>query len=260
MTVRPKKHLGQHFLQDRNIAEKICQQLQGNAAHIIEIGPGTGVLTQFLLPLYPQKLQLIEVDQESVEYLQHHFPELTENIHYADFLKTDLTQFGEGELAVIGNFPYNISSQIFFRILEHHNAVNEVVCMIQKEVAERISSPPGNKSYGILSVLLQAWYEIEYKFTVHEQVFNPPPTVKSAVIRLVRNKTQKLDCDERRFKIVVKQAFNQRRKTLRNSLRSLLNPDIIGQSCFDKRPEQLSVSDFVTITQMIDASRPETTP
>ena len=132
--------------------------------------------------------------------------------------------------------------------------------MIQKEVAERISSPPGNKSYGILSVLLQAWYEIEYKFTVHEQVFNPPPKVKSAVIRLVRNKTQKLDCDERRFKIIVKQAFNQRRKTLRNSLRSLLNPDIIGQSCFDKRPEQLSVSDFVTITQMIDASRPETTP
>ncbi|MDN5349661.1 MAG: rRNA (adenine1518-N6/adenine1519-N6)-dimethyltransferase [Bacteroidales bacterium] len=260
MTVRPKKHLGQHFLHDRNIAEKICQQLEGNAAHIIEIGPGTGVLTQFLLPLYPEKLQLIEVDQESVEYLHHHFPMLNTRIHQADFLKSDLHQFGKGEIAVIGNFPYNISSQIFFRILEHHDAINEVVCMIQKEVAERISSPPGNKSYGILSVLLQAWYDIEYKFTVHEHVFNPPPKVKSAVIRLTRNQTDKLDCDEKCFKIVVKQAFNQRRKTLRNSLRSLLNAEIIQHNYFDKRPEQLSVKDFVNITQLIDASHPAATP
>ena len=250
MTVRPKKHLGQHFLHDRNIAEKICQQLDYTNQN----------WTQFLLPLYPEKLQLIEVDQESVEYLHHHFPMLNTRIHQADFLKSDLHQFGKGEIAVIGNFPYNISSQIFFRILEHHDAINEVVCMIQKEVAERISSPPGNKSYGILSVLLQAWYDIEYKFTVHEHVFNPPPKVKSAVIRLTRNQTDKLDCDEKCFKIVVKQAFNQRRKTLRNSLRSLLNAEIIQHNYFDKRPEQLSVKDFVNITQLIDASHPAATP
>lgn len=260
MDVRPKKFLGQHFLRDQNIAEKICQQLEGKADQILEIGPGTGVLTQFLSKIYSDKLHVVEVDKESVDYLHQHFPQLSSNIHHTDFLKTNFTDYGEGSMAVIGNFPYNISSQIFFKILEHHSIVNEVVCMIQKEVADRISSPPSNKSYGILSVLLQAWYDIDYKFTVHEHVFLPPPKVKSAVIRLSRNQTTQLNCDEKRFKVIVKQAFNQRRKTLRNSLRSMINPEIIQDKIFDKRPEQLGVSDFVQLTQLIEKKHGNPTP
>ena len=252
MTVRPKKHLGQHFLRDHNIAQKICQQLKATTDIVLEIGPGTGVLTQFLIETYPKSLHLVEVDEESVNFLKDTYPQLGNNIHHTDFLKTNLSDFGNGNMSIIGNFPYNISSQIFFKILDHHESVKEVVCMIQKEVADRISSPPGNKSYGILSVLLQSWYDIEYGFTVHEHVFHPPPKVKSAVIVLKRNSIAKLDCNEKKFKIIVKQAFNQRRKTLRNSLRNLLNENIINHEIFDKRPEQLGVADFVLLTQLID--------
>lgn len=250
--VRPKKHLGQHFLTDQNIARKIVDTLSGTIPNVLEIGPGTGVLTSFLLPKYGEGLSLIEIDEESTEYLKEHFPELSERIFLADFLKTDLNQFGSDNLAIIGNFPYNISSQIFFQILDHRNIVREVVCMIQKEVAERIATPPGSKTYGILSVLLQAWYEISYCFTVGENVFNPPPKVKSAVIKLQRNSTTDLGCNPELFHQIVKQAFNQRRKTLRNGLRSRLHTDIISNEIFNKRAEQLHVKDFVFITQLIE--------
>ncbi|MDP3461672.1 MAG: 16S rRNA (adenine(1518)-N(6)/adenine(1519)-N(6))-dimethyltransferase RsmA [Bacteroidales bacterium] len=255
MIVKPKKHLGQHFLTDRNIAAKIVQQLSGNHSHLLEIGPGTGILTELLLDLYPNDLHLIEVDSESVVYLETKFPSLKNNLLQADFLKVNEQDVFVPNMAIIGNFPYNISSQIFFRVLDHRNEVNEVVCMIQKEVAERLASPPGNKTYGILSVLLQAWYDIEYCFTVNEHVFYPPPKVKSAVIRLKRNERSVLDCDEKLFQIVVKKGFNQRRKTLRNALKELLHPTISPHEVFNKRAEQLHLSDFVMITKLISESR-----
>ncbi len=220
--VKPKKSLGQHFLTDKNIARKIVNSLSWeNYEQVLEIGPGMGVLTEFLLEQPGKEVWFIEIDQTSVDYLMDKFPQIPDRILKADFLDIRLEDMYDAPLAIIGNFPYNISSQIFFKILESRNLVKETVCMIQKEVAERLASPPGSRDYGILSVLLQAWYKIEYLFTVPPQVFIPPPKVQSAVIRLKRNEVDHLGCDEQLFKKVVKTAFNQRRKTLRNSLRSI---------------------------------------
>lgn len=248
--VKPKKALGQHFLMDLNIAHDIVDALSDEVGEVVEVGAGMGVLTRYLIPRFGDRLHVVEIDNESVVYLEKAFPELGTAIEHADFLKTDLQRFGDG-IAIIGNFPYNISSQIFFHVLKYRDNVMEIVGMLQKEVAERISAAPGSKTYGILSVLLQAWYDIEYLFTVNENVFNPPPKVKSAVIRLRRNEVKSLNCDERYFTMVVKQSFNQRRKTLRNSLRSLVPADMMDNPLLDKRPEQLSVDDFVTLTNML---------
>ena len=251
--VRPKKHLGQHFLTDQDVAQRIVDSLTYHGAYeqVLEIGPGTGVLTQFLVREERYRTTVMEIDHESVLYLQKHYPGLP--IIEQDFLRANLSDMVYGPFAVIGNFPYNISSQIFFRILDERDRVPEVVGMLQKEVAERISAPPGNKTYGILSVLLQAYYTIEYLFTVEPHVFHPPPRVRSAVIRLQRNATQQLDCDEVLFKKIVKQGFQNRRKTLRNALKPLNLPDHIRPaSVFDKRAEQLSVDDFVALTQLIN--------
>ncbi len=247
--IRAKKRLGQHFLRDHNIARKIVDSLGKNDLDVLEIGPGTGVLTQFLLQNSDLNLHLIEVDIESVEYLREKYPGLKDKIYHQDFLKWNAAEMAE-HFNIIGNFPYNISSQIFFRILEWRNRVPEVVCMVQKEVAERLSSPPGNKSYGILTVLLGAFYEIEYLFTVSEHVFIPPPKVKSAVIRLKRNKMEKLPCSEELFFRIVKAAFNQRRKMLRNSLSELQIEIPAGYA--EKRPEQLSVPDFIDLTGKVE--------
>jgi 16S rRNA (adenine1518-N6/adenine1519-N6)-dimethyltransferase len=244
--VRPKKALGQHFLVDLNIARNIVNALGTDHDVVIEVGAGMGVLTQYLIENQLDKLQVVEIDTESVEFLKNKFQMLEGHLVLGDFLKYDI---GGKNAAVIGNFPYNISSQIFFQILKYRNNVSECVGMIQKEVAERIAAAPGSKTYGILSVLLQAWYDIEYLFTVHENVFNPPPKVKSAVIRLKRNNVKELGCDEKLFVTVVKQAFNQRRKTLRNSLRSLIPAEIIDNEIFNKRPEQLSVAEFVDLVK-----------
>lgn len=273
--VRPKKALGQHFLVDLNIARKIVESLSDDHDTVIEVGAGMGVLTQYLIENQLEKLQVVEIDKESVEFLMKKFPQLEGHLTLGDFLKQDLSSFRpepiggaekspaiEGDsstalgmtgndVGVIGNFPYNISSQIFFQILKYRDNVSECVGMIQKEVAERIAAGPGSKTYGILSVLLQAWYDIEYLFTVHENVFNPPPKVKSAVIRLKRHNVKKLDCDEKLFVTVVKQAFNQRRKTLRNSLRSMIPAEIIDNEIFNKRPEQLSVAEFVELVKVL---------
>lgn len=246
--VRPKKALGQHFLVDLNIARNIVNALSTDHDVVIEVGAGMGVLTQYLIENQLEKLQVVEIDKESVEFLKKKFPELEGHLVLGDFLKYDMTG---GDVAVIGNFPYNISSQIFFQILKYRNNVSECVGMIQKEVAERLAAGPGSKTYGILSVLLQAWYDIEYLFTVHENVFNPPPKVKSAVIRLKRNNVKELGCDEKLFVTVVKQAFNQRRKTLRNSLRSMIPAEIIENEIFNKRPEQLSVQEFVELVKVL---------
>lgn len=250
-TVRPKKFLGQHFLTDIDIAKRIVNALSQDLNAVVEVGAGMGVLTQFLIPERAEKLFVVEIDDESVEYLERHFPNLGNRLIHSDFLKTNLSNFDKNSIGVIGNFPYNISSQIFFHILEYRDSVIEVVGMLQKEVAERLCAKPGSKTYGILSVLLQAWYDLEYLFTVNENVFSPPPKVKSAVIRLKRNNTKELGCDETLFKQVVKMAFNQRRKTLRNSIRPLLTPEIIENDVFDKRPEQLSVSEFVDMTNLL---------
>ncbi len=254
MYVKPKKHLGQHFLTDLHIAESIATALRADRCPTtLEIGPGTGVLTQFLLRRPEITLYAAEVDSESIVYLHDHFPELGERLIYGDFLEMDLAaRFPDG-VNIIGNFPYNISSQIFFRILDYKNLVPEIVCMLQREVAVRLAEGPGSRDYGILSVFLQAFYDIEYLFTVHEGVFNPPPKVKSAVIRLTRNTVEKLDCDETLFRRVVKATFNQRRKTIRNSLRAAF-PQIGGEHpFFTLRPERLSVSDFVELTRWVEA-------
>jgi 16S rRNA (adenine1518-N6/adenine1519-N6)-dimethyltransferase len=253
-SVRAKKNLGQHFLKDKNIALKIVDSLQANNAEkVLEVGPGMGVLTQFLIQNKHYETSVVEIDRESVDYLKTHFPELDGRIFSEDFLKMDFQKFSEKPFAVIGNFPYNISSQIFFKVLENRNLIPEVVGMIQKEVADRLCEGPGTKTYGILSVLLQAFYDVEYLFTVSEHVFLPPPKVKSAVIRLVRNQTEQLPCDESLFFKLVKAAFNQRRKTLRNSLKAFLSdPTIKEDEIFSKRPEQLSVSDFLSLTRLIE--------
>lgn len=251
--VTPKKHLGQHFLKDENIAQKITRSLKAeNSNTVVEIGPGMGVLTKYLLDQYAERLVAFDVDRESVEYLKNIYPSYVDSFVLKDFLRYDPEQL-KGPVAVIGNFPYNISSQLFFKIWDHRNQVNEVVCMIQKEVADRIVAKEGNKTYGILSVLLQAFYDIEFLFTVPPQVFNPPPKVQSAVIRLVRNQTEQLSCDEVLFKRVVKSGFGKRRKTLRNALKDLnLNFDT-QTPVFDKRAEQLSVSDFINLTNYISS-------
>ena len=260
MYVKPKKHLGQHFLTDLGIAQRIADLLTGHGGykHILEIGPGTGVLTQFLLPKTEFETYVVEIDSESVVYLNQHFPQLRDRIIEGDFLAMKPAGFTFGEVspnpkfAVIGNFPYNISSQILFKILEIRDQVPQVVCMLQREVAQRIASPPGNKEYGILSVFLQAWYDIRYEFTVEPGVFLPPPKVHSGVISLRRNEVKNLGCDERKFMQVVKAGFNQRRKTLRNALKPI-NPSeaALSSSFMDKRAEQLSVQEFIELTNLV---------
>ncbi len=250
--VRPKKHLGQHFLKDRNIALKIVEALQSTQLPVLEIGPGTGVLTGFLVEKEID-LTLIEIDTESIDYLKTNYPTLKGKIIEGDFLEADLSDRFHGKYAIIGNFPYNISSQIFFRVLDVRNQVEEVVCMLQKEVADRLASKEGNKTYGILSVLLQAYYDIDYLFKVPPGVFHPPPKVNSAVIRLRRNQVQSLSCDEVLFKKIIKQGFQNRRKTLRNALKNLNLPgSVYALAVMDKRAEQLSVKDFVSLTQAIE--------
>jgi len=250
--VRPKKHLGQHFLSDTNIARKIAELIGTSNPFVCELGPGTGVLTKFLLENKSIKLlKLIEIDEESVTFLKDHFDNEKMEVIQADFLRYDLDKIFDKPFALIGNFPYNISSQIFFRVLEYKNIVNEVVCMIQKEVADRIVSAPGNKTYGILSVLLQSWFDIEYCFTVSENVFFPPPKVKSAVLKLTKNMDRTIDCDEKLFFRVVKTAFNQRRKTLRNALKQLFPEDYTTVPYLDKRAEQLSKFQFAELTKQL---------
>ena len=241
--VRPKKSLGQHFLNDKNIALKIVESFDPETKSLLEIGPGTGVLTDFLLERGIPDFKVVEIDTESIEFLKNKYAEL--NIIEGDFLKQDISSQFNTNYSVIGNFPYNISSQIFFKILDERNKVDEVVCMLQQEVAKRIASKPRNKEYGILSVLLQAWYDIEYLFTVPPQVFTPPPKVTSAVIRLKRNALTSLNCDEKKFFTVIKTGFNQRRKTLHNALKPIAqyNGKYAG-----KRAEELSVEDFVELT------------
>ncbi len=253
--VRPKKHLGQHFLNDETVARNIAESLIIKApTDVLEIGPGMGVLTKYLLDNPNINLKVVELDSESVVYLQERYPKLNGNIIEADFLKLKLTDIFPGQFCIIGNFPYNISSQIFFKMLDNREQIPQLSGMIQKEVAERMAAKPGSKTYGILSVLLQAYYDIEYLFTVHEHVFTPPPKVKSAVIRMTRNDVQKLNCNEVLFKNVVKTAFNQRRKQMRNSLKSLIEKEsaILANPVFNKRPEQLSVEQFVELTNMIE--------
>lgn len=274
MEVRAKKSLGQHFLTDLSVARQIADALivpdktadDGSQAvpgrtDVLEVGPGMGVLTQYLLQRPELNLKMVEIDRESVDYLLVNFPQVNGSLIEADFLKLRLENFFSGDFCVIGNFPYNISSQIFFKILDCKDSVPQVVCMIQKEVAERIAEKPGTKTYGILSVLLQAWYDIEYLFTVGEGAFNPPPKVKSAVIRLTRNSRTSLGCDESLFKTVVKTSFNQRRKTLRNSLKPLIldkaaregwsveqTEAFVSDPVFSLRPERLGVEDFIALT------------
>ena len=237
---------------DLSVADRIAATLDNyKSLPVLEVGPGMGVLTQFLLER-GHDLTVVELDTESVDYLERNFPALNGRILGEDFLKLDLNKLYDGNFCVIGNYPYNISSQIFFKVLDHRDRITCCSGMLQKEVAERIAAGPGSKTYGILSVLLQAWYDIEYLFTVSEHVFNPPPKVKSGVIRLVRNNVTDLGCDEALFKTVVKTSFGQRRKTLRNSLRSLAaNPEILTDEIFNKRPEQLSVAEFIRLTNML---------
>lgn len=295
MEVRAKKALGQHFLTDQNIAKSIVTALQLPAAggkavtsegkvnaevasvpsvqltteqparmKVLEIGPGMGVLSQYLLQRQDVDLRMIEIDDESVEYLESHFPQAHGRVIFGDFLKLDIDELFPEEFHVIGNFPYNISSQIFFRIIDYRNRIPQTVCMIQKEVAERIAEKPGSKTYGILSVLLQAWYDIEYLFTVGSGAFAPPPKVQSAVIRLTRNRRTSLGCDENAFKNIVKTAFGQRRKTLRNSLKPIIAAKATKEGwdtealtsftsapVFELRPERLSVEDFIGLTNLL---------
>lgn len=252
--VKPKKALGQHFLKDLQIAQRIADTLETyKDIPVLEIGPGMGVLTQYLLKA-GHDLTVVELDMESVDYLEANFPALEGRILAEDFLRLDLANLFPGEFCVIGNYPYNISSQIFFKVLDYKDRVLCCSGMLQKEVAERLAAGPGSRTYGILSVLLQAWYDVEYLFTVSETVFDPPPKVKSAVLRAVRNGRKELGCEEALFKTVVKTSFNQRRKTLRNSMKPILGKDCPDYvlPIFDKRPEQLSVEQFVELTLITD--------
>ena len=255
MEVRAKKALGQHFLTDQSVARAIVDALGVSPVRdVLEIGPGMGVLSQYLLQRPDLDLKMVELDGESVQYLQSHFTLRPGSLLQADYLKLDVHKQFEGQYRIIGNFPYNISSQIFFKILDDRDLVPEVVCMVQKEVADRIAEKPGSKTYGILSVLLQAWYDIDYVLSVGSGAFCPPPKVQSAVIRLRRNSRESLGCDAAKFKLVVKTAFNQRRKTLRNALKPVL-PEGFDSSApvFDLRAERLSVEDFVELTNSIFA-------
>lgn len=252
--VRAKKNLGQHFLKDNEIARRVAATLDHAAPlPLLEVGPGTGVLTRFLLEK-ERDLTVVEIDRESVAYLHDHYPELHGKILQKDFLRMDFNAHFDGDFCVIGNYPYNISSQIFFKVLDHKDRIPYCSGMIQKEVAERLVASPGNKTYGILSVLLQAWYDIEYLFTVDEHAFVPPPKVKSAVVRLTRNKRRRLACNEKLFKTVVKTGFNQRRKMLRNSLKSLLSDEspMPDDPLLTKRPEQLSIEQFEELTNLLE--------
>lgn len=250
--VRPKKHLGQHFLQDDNIARKIIGYLPDKKVNILEIGPGKGILTKYLLQDKNYSSWFLEIDSESIAFLVRTYPGITDRLFHGDILKYDLSGF-PSPFIMIGNFPYNISSQILFKVIENRHVIPEVIGMFQKEVAERIASPPGSKKYGILSVLVKAYYETEYLFTVSKNVFYPAPRVTSAVIRLRRNSTEKLDCNEVLFMKVVKTAFNQRRKTLRNALKNFdIKPDGSIAGFLDKRAEQLSVDDFVILTKAFE--------
>ena len=253
MSVRAKKHLGQHFLNDESIAKKIADTLTlQNYDRVLEIGPGMGVLTKYLLEK-PVTTHVIEIDWDSVEYLKTHYLNLADRIIEKDFLKFDLaTEMGREPLAITGNFPYNISTQIVFKAIELRDMIPEFTGMFQKEVAQRICEKPGTKAYGIMSVLTQAYYNAEYLFTVPPTVFNPPPKVDSGVLRLIRKEDYSLPCNDKVFFRVVKMAFNQRRKTLRNSLKQLLHDDIKGEELFNLRPEQLSVEQFVEITQKVE--------
>ncbi len=256
--VRAKKHLGQHFLTDKNIAAKIVDSLRPDNGYkqVLEVGPGMGILSDFLLQKTEYEVSLIDIDTESYLYLQKKYPALGSRLINADFLDMDFAAYFTGPMAIIGNFPYNISSQILFKVLDNRQQVIEVVGMFQKEVAERCASKAGSKEYGILSVFLQAYYKVEYLFTVKAGVFNPPPKVLSAVIRLTRNPTQMLNCDEKLFWQVVKAGFNQRRKTLRNALSSLINKEkMTDEPMLDLRAERLTVDDFVKLTNNITANR-----
>jgi 16S rRNA (adenine1518-N6/adenine1519-N6)-dimethyltransferase len=256
--VKAKKHLGQHFLTDKNIAEKIVNSLHSTDKYdqVLEVGPGMGVLSDFLLRKTELEIFMIDIDTESFQYLDKKYPNLGERLINADFLQLNFKEIFPGNLAVIGNFPYNISSQILFKVLENRDQVIEVVGMFQKEVAQRCAEKPGSKEYGILSVFLQAYYKVDYLFSVKPGVFNPPPKVNSAVIRLTRNEVSKLDCDEKLFWQVVKAGFNQRRKTLRNALSSIFNKDSMGDDpMLDLRAERLSVNDFVKLTNLISSTR-----
>ncbi|HNP19338.1 MAG TPA: 16S rRNA (adenine(1518)-N(6)/adenine(1519)-N(6))-dimethyltransferase RsmA [Fulvivirga sp.] len=253
--VKAKKHLGQHFLTDESIALDIVKALnEANPKEtILEIGPGTGVLTKYLVEEYNDRLMLIDLDRESVDYLHQHYPDLQDRTLYGDFIRKDIDYIPTDHFSIIGNFPYNISSQIFFKVLEVKDRVDNVICMLQYEVAKRLVSPPGNKDYGILSVLLQAYYKMEYLFDVEPHVFHPPPKVRSGVIRLIRNETITLDCDEKLFKRVIKQGFQNRRKTLRNALKPLnLPPEVVELEILNRRAETLSVDDFVLLSKQIE--------
>lgn len=252
--VRPKKHLGQHFLTDKSIAKDIVNAIHPSTENLLEIGAGTGVLTQYILEKKIPNFKIIEIDSESVNYLLSHFADIENLVIEADFLHFKIQELFPAKFSLIGNFPYNISNQILFKVYEYRDQVEEVVGMFQKEVAERIAAKPGSKTYGILSALLQAYYDVEYLFTVNEDVFNPPPKVKSGVLRLRRKEDFSLPCGEKLFFTVVKTAFQQRRKTLRNSLKTLnLSDNLREDSVFDLRPEQLSVEQFIELTQKIEA-------
>ena len=257
--VRPKKNLGQHFLTDLNVAKAIADTVDACPdLPVLEVGPGMGVLTQYLIEK-PRELRVVEIDRESVAYLHERFPQLTEKVIEGDFLRMDLSQlFNGGQFVLTGNYPYDISTQIFFKMLDNKELIPCCTGMIQREVAQRMASTPGTKAYGILSVLTQAWYSVEYLFTVDEHVFNPPPKVKSAVIRMTRNEVTDLGCDERLFKRVVKTVFNQRRKMLRVSLKQIVPADVLANvtDCNDiltRRPEQLSIPEFVELTNKVQA-------
>ncbi|MBR0117999.1 MAG: 16S rRNA (adenine(1518)-N(6)/adenine(1519)-N(6))-dimethyltransferase RsmA [Prevotella sp.] len=256
-TVRPKKNLGQHFLVDLNIAKAIADTVDACPdIPVLEVGPGMGVLTQYLIEK-PRPLRVVEIDKESVAFLKEHFPQLEQQIIGDDFLRMDLSALFDGQPFVLtGNYPYDISSQIFFKMLDYKDYIPCCTGMIQHEVAQRIASQPGNKAYGILSVMIQAWYDVEYLFMVDEHVFNPPPKVKSAVIRMTRNNVEHLGCDERLFRTVVKTVFNQRRKMLRVSLRQLFTkgtvaPDFFENEMMTMRPEQLTIPQFVELTNLV---------
>ena len=254
--IRAKKNLGQHFLNDENIAKKIVDSLLqvNNGTTVVEIGPGTGVLTKYLVPELKNNFFALDIDRDSVPYLKQHYPEIANNVLLEDFLEFDIKKIIAGKFNVIGNFPYNISSQILFKVLDHRHDVDCVVGMFQKEVALRLAEKPGSKVYGIISVLLQTYYDIEYLFTVNENVFTPPPKVKSAVIRLTRNKRTALSCNEELFTKVVKTTFNQRRKQIRNSIRPILHIDDSELTpLFQKRPEQLSVEQFIELTDFVES-------
>jgi 16S rRNA (adenine1518-N6/adenine1519-N6)-dimethyltransferase len=254
--VKPKKALGQHFLKDLSIAKAIADTVDRFPGYpVLEVGPGMGVLTQFLVPKQ-RELKVVEIDCESVRYLRDNFPELEDDIIEDDFLRMHLDRLFDGRpFIVIGNYPYNISSQIFFRVLDHRDLIPGCTGMIQREVAQRLAAKPGSKAYGILSVLIQAWYDVDYLFTVDEHVFNPPPKVKSAVISMRRNSVTELGCDATLFRQVVKTTFNQRRKTLRNGIKPIVGADcpLLADELFNRRPEQLSVSEFIRLTNNVEA-------